>query len=154
MQLHDLRAPVGASRTRKRLGRGESSGLGKTSGKGNKGQLARSGKGKPRAGFEGGQMPMYRRMPKRGFINIFAKRWFEINVGALAGHFVDGDTVDLDALLARGVAKGRLDGLRILGNGDLGIKLTVKADHVSAGARQKIEAVGGSVAVYGSANAE
>ena len=145
MELHNLRSPSGATKKRRRVGRGESSGWGKTAGKGHKGQLARTGKGKPRAGFEGGQLPMYRRMPKRGFTNIFAKKWFVLNVGRLAAHFVDGDTVDLAALNDRGIAKGRYDGLRVIGEGEVLHKLTIKAVHVSAGARVKLESAGGQV---------
>ncbi len=142
MELHSLRRPQGATKNRKRVGRGESSGHGKTSGKGHKGQKARSGKGKPRLGFEGGQLPMYRRMPKRGFTNIFAKHWFVLNVSRLDELFVDGDTVDLLSLSDRGLAKGRYDGLRILGDGNVSVKLRVRADHVSAGAKLKLLAVG------------
>src|SRR3989339_408904 len=104
MRLNDLKAPVGANKRRKRVGRGESSGHGKTAGRGGKGQTARTGKGKPRRGFEGGQMPMYRRMPKRGFVNVFARPVVEVNIDTLAHRFGAGATVDLLALRAQGLA--------------------------------------------------
>lgn len=143
MRLHQLKAPAGANRKRTRVGRGESSGLGKTSGRGGKGQTARTGKGKPRRGFEGGQMPMYRRMPKRGFTNIFAKSWAEVNLDTLAKQFAAGSTVDIAALREKGLARNRHDGVRVLGRGEMPHALTVKADHFSASAKQKIEAAGG-----------
>jgi large subunit ribosomal protein L15 len=142
MQLHDLHAPRGANRKRKRKARGESSGLGKTAGRGGKGQTARSGKGKPGLGFEGGQMPMYRRMPKRGFHNIFRKRWAEVNLDRLE-RFAAGTEIDLGLLKAQGLANRRAEGLRVLGRGEVSHALTVKADHFTASARQKIEAAGG-----------
>lgn len=145
--LHNLKAPDGANKKRKRVGRGESSGLGKTSGRGHKGQGARTGKGKPGLGFEGGQTPMYRRMPKRGFHNIFAKPTAELNIDRLAQAFGEGATVDLDVLKERGLASNRAKVLRILGRGELGHKLVIKADHFTAGARQKIEAAGGQAVV-------
>lgn len=145
MQLHDLHAPKGANRNRRRVGRGESSGWGKTSGRGHKGQGARTGKGKPGPGFEGGQMPMYRRMPKRGFTNIFAKDWAEVNVDMLQRFFKADDVVTLESLRSVGLAKNRSDGIRILGRGELTIALKISAAHVSAGARKKIEAAGGSI---------
>ena len=142
MQLHDLRAPRGANRKQKRVGRGESSGHGKTAGRGGKGQTARSGKGKPRRGFEGGQMPMFRRMPKRGFHNIFRLHWAEINLERLT-RFAAGAEINLTVLQQAGLASKRAEGLRILGRGELGRALTIKADHFTASARQKIEAAGG-----------
>jgi large subunit ribosomal protein L15 len=145
MQLHDLKAPKGANRKHKRVGRGESSGWGNTAGSGHKGQRARTGKGKPRPGFEGGQMPMYRRMPKRGFTNIFAKSWAAVNVDTLAKRFEAGATVNLEALRKAGLAKKKADGVRILGRGEIGHALTVEADHFTRAARQKIEAAGGKV---------
>lgn len=145
MQLHTLRAPVGANKKRKRVGRGESSGHGKTAGRGGKGQTARTGKGKPGHGFEGGQVPMYRRMPKRGFTNVFAGKYAEVNLDILATRFEKGATVDFAALLTQGLAKKKDDGFRVLGRGDLKHALKVKADHVTASAKQKIEAAGGSV---------
>ena len=145
MRLHNLKAPKGANRKRKRIGRGESSNWGKTAGKGMGGQKKRSGTGKPGLGFEGGQMPMYRRMPKRGFVNIFAKKWAEVNLDTLATRFAAGATVDLATLREAGVVSGRFDGLRILGRGEIGHALTITANHVTAGAKQKIEAAGGNI---------
>ncbi|MBN1959533.1 MAG: 50S ribosomal protein L15 [Deltaproteobacteria bacterium] len=143
MRLDNLSAPVGANKKRKRVGRGESSGYGKTAGRGGKGQTARTGKGKPGRGFEGGQMPMYRRMPKRGFIPPFAKRWIEINIDMLSAYFKSGDNVDITKVVNAGLASKNADGLRVIGRGDLGHALTVTANHFSATAKQKIEAVGG-----------
>jgi len=145
MRLNDLKAPKGANKRNKRVGRGESSGHGKTGGRGGKGQTARTGKGKPRRGFEGGQMPMYRRMPKRGFVNIFAKKLAAVNVDSLAASFPAGSTVDLDALRVEGLAANWVEGVRVLGRGEIKHALTVKADHFSASAKQKIEAAGGKV---------
>ena len=147
--LHNLSAPVGAKKKRKRVGRGESSGWGKTAGRGHKGQKARTGKGKPGLGFEGGQMPMYRRMPKRGFFNRFgvdSAKVAEVNVDVLARAFAPGENVDLVALKKRGLARNRHWVLRILGRGGIDHALIVTADHVSASARQKIEAAGGEIA--------
>lgn len=143
MRLHNLKAPKGANRNRKRVGRGESSGWGKTSGTGHGGQKSRSGKGKPRPGFEGGQTPMYRRMPKRGFTNIFAKQWAEVNVDLLGSRFPAGTTVDLEAMRAAGLASRRDDGFRVLGRGEISHALTVSANHFSAAAREKLETAGG-----------
>ena len=146
MRLHDLKAPKGANKKPKRVGRGESSGYGKTSGTGHGGQKSRSGKGKPRLGFEGGQMPMYRRMPKRGFNNQrFAKVWAEVNVDILAQRFSTGAEVDLVAARKAGLATNRDEGLRVLGRGDISHALTIKAAHITASAKAKIEAAGGSV---------
>ena len=147
MQLHNLRAPAGANRKRKRVGRGESSGWGKTAGRGHKGQGARSGKGKPGPGFEGGQNPMYRRMPKRGFTNIFAKNWAEVNLDMLTKFFGADDVINLESLRAVGLAKNRDAGVRILGRGDLTVALKIEASHVTAGAKKKIEAAGGSITI-------
>jgi len=147
MQLHNLRAPAGANRKRKRVGRGESSGWGKTSGRGHKGQGARSGKGKPGPGFEGGQNPMYRRMPKRGFTNIFAKNWAEVNLDMLTKFFGADDVINLESLRGVGLAKNRDAGIRILGRGELTVALKIEASHVTAGAKKKIEAAGGSVTI-------
>lgn len=144
-RLHDLHRPVGANKKPKRVGRGESSGHGKTAGRGGKGQTARTGKGKPGAGFEGGQMPMYRRMPKRGFTNKFRRRAAEVNVGLLEAHFSAGAEVNLEAVQQAGLASGRAVVLRILGEGSLSHALQVTAEHVTAGAREKIQAAGGKV---------
>jgi large subunit ribosomal protein L15 len=149
MQLHDLKAPEGANKKRKRVGRGESSGHGKTAGRGGKGQTARTGKGKPGHGFEGGQMPMYRRMPKRGFNNIFAKPTVEVNIDVLAAHFAAGAVVDLAALREAGLATRKIVVFRVLGRGDLPHALTVKADHITAGAKEKIQKAGGTVTELG-----
>lgn len=149
MRLHNLPAPEGANRKRRRVGRGESSGWGKTAGLGQGGQKKRSGKGKPKPGFEGGQMPMYRRLPKRGFTNIFAKRWAEVNVDILSKYFPANTEVTLESLRAAGLAARKHDGVRILGRGDLEHALIVTADHFSASAREKIEAAGGKALLKG-----
>ena len=127
-----------------RRGRGHGSGNGKTAGKGHKGQKARSGA--PRPGFEGGQMPLYRRLPKRGFTNINSKQIVALNVSVL-NNFEDGATVTTEALLEKGIIKHAKDGVKLLGNGTVTGKYTVKVDAVSAGAKEKIEAAGGSVEV-------
>ena len=147
MHLHDLPAPEGANKKRKRVGRGESSGHGKTAGRGGKGQTARTGKGKPGRGFEGGQMPMYRRMPKRGFVMPFAKTWAVINVDVLALHFPSGTEVNLAAAVGAGLAARHVDGIRVIGRGELKHPLNVTAHHFSASAKQKIEAAGGKITV-------
>ena len=147
MKLHDLRpAEGGGVKAKKRLGRGIGSGLGKTSGRGHKGQNARSGGG-VRPGFEGGQMPLFRRLPKRGFTNIFAKDFAEINVGVLADYFNDGDVVTPEILLEKKLVKKANDGVRILGNGEINVKLEVKAQHFTKSAAEKIEAAGGKAEV-------
>jgi large subunit ribosomal protein L15 len=146
MRLHNLKPRPGAKHRRKRLGQGESSGHGKTSGRGGKGQTARSGSS-IRPGFEGGQMPLIRRMPKRGFNNTrFATRFLPVNLSDL-NKFEEGSRVDELALRASGIAKGRSDGVKILGHGELQRKLTVAAHAFSASARAKIEAAGGSCEV-------
>jgi len=142
MRLHDLKPRPGAKHRRKRLGAGESSGHGKTSGRGGKGQTARSGSS-IRPTFEGGQMPLIRRIPKRGFNNArFATRYLPVNLEAL-NRFDDGARVDEALLRQAGLAKGKADGIKILGNGELKKKLTVVAHAFSASARAKIEALGG-----------
>ena len=147
MKLHDLRpAEGGGVKAKKRLGRGIGSGLGKTSGRGHKGQNARAGGG-VRPGFEGGQMPLFRRLPKRGFTNIFAKDFAEINVGVLADYFNDGDVVTPEVLLEKKLVKKAKDGVRILGNGEINVKLEVKAQHFAKSAAEKIEAAGGKAEV-------
>lgn len=146
MSLHDLTPPEGARHRKKRKGRGPASGNGKTSGKGHKGQKARSG-GKVALGFEGGQMPLHRRLPKRGFGNgKFRKVWETVNVRDLE-RFEAGSVVDWDALNAAGLVRkpGSADGVKVLGEGELTVALTVKASKFSAGARAKIEAAGGSI---------
>ena len=146
MNLSTLSPRPGSRHRIKRLGCGESSGHGKTCGKGHKGQKARAG-GTVRHGFEGGQMPIYRRLPKKGFSNVdFAIRYATVNVGTLNERFDDGSEVTEAALRAAGLVKGRRhDGVKILGDGELTKKLTVSADKVSASARQKIEKAGGKV---------
>ena len=145
MKMHELSPAPGANRDVKRIGRGHGSGNGKTAGKGHKGQKARAGRGQ-RPGFEGGQMPLQRRVPKRGFNNIFATRYATVNVSAL-DVFEDGAVVDTDALKAKGLVKKTLDGVKILGNGECSKKLTVKAAAFSESAKQKIEAAGGKAEV-------
>ena len=145
MKLHDLKPAVGATTAPKRLGRGTGSGLGKTSGKGHKGAKARSGGGK-RPGFEGGQMPLTMRLPKRGFTNIFRKEYVAINVDRLE-IFEDGMVVTPVELIQHGVIKNVEDGVKILGNGEITKKLTVQANKFSESAKQKIEAAGGKAEV-------
>ena len=145
MKLYELSPAPGSKKSRKRLGRGAGSGLGKTSGKGNKGQNARSGGG-VRPGFEGGQMPLQRRVPKRGFNNIFAKRYAIVNVGDLE-RFENGSRVDFKSLKAAGLVKKKYDGLKVLGDGKLTKKLTVAASKFSNSAKMKIENLGGKAEV-------
>jgi len=144
--LDRLRPPEGAVKKKKRLGRGRASGLGKTSGRGHKGQRSRAGSGvKP--GFEGGQMPLQRRLPKRGFTNIFRVENRSVNIGAIAGIFNAGDTIDPAILLEKGLIKGRKGPVKILGSGEITIPLTIKANAFSSSAITKIEAAGGSLEV-------
>ena len=146
MKLHELQPAAGSKKARTRVGRGLGSGLGKTSGRGQKGQNSRSGGG-VRSGFEGGQMPLYRRLPKRGFNNVFAKQYAEVNVEQL-NRFEDGATVDPVALIEAGILKNVRDGIRILGNGTLETKnLTVIANGFTKSADEKITAAGGKVEV-------
>ena len=145
MKLHELQPAFGSTTAPKRLGRGVGSGLGKTSGKGHKGAKARSGGGK-RPGFEGGQMPLTRRIPKRGFTNIYAKEYATVNVGSLE-IFEDGTVVTVALLKEAGLVKQVLDGVKILGGGELTKKLTVQAAAFSASAKEKIEAAGGKAEV-------
>ena len=146
MKLHELKPAEGSRQVRNRVGRGTSSGNGKTAGRGQKGQNSRSGGG-VRSGFEGGQMPLYRRLPKRGFNNVFAKQYAEVNVAQL-NRFEDGATVDPVALIEAGILKNVRDGIRILGNGTLETKnLTVIANGFTKAAEEKITAAGGKVEV-------
>lgn len=145
MKLHELSPAPGSVKDVKRKGRGAGSGNGKTAGKGHKGQNARSGGG-VRPGFEGGQMPLQRRVPKRGFNNIFATKYAAINVSALE-RFENGAVVDEKAIMEAGLIKKPLDGIKILGNGELTKKLTVSVAAFSASAKQKIEAAGGKAEV-------
>ena len=146
MKLHELSPAAGSKREVKRIGRGAGSGQGKTAGKGHKGQKARAGRGM-RPGFEGGQMPLQRRVPKRGFVNIFGKEFSIVNVSALDQSFEDGAVVDIDALIDKGLVKKVLDGVKILGNGEISKKLTVQVNAYSEAAKQKIEAAGGKAEV-------
>ena len=143
MKLHELSPAEGSVKEGFRKGRGAGSGNGKTAGKGHKGQNARSGGG-VRPGFEGGQLPLYRKLPKRGFKNRFAVNYSIVNVAAL-NKFEDGAVVDLEALVAAKIVRKPLDGLKVLGNGELTKKLTVKATVFSATAKEKIEAAGGKI---------
>jgi len=148
MNLETLRPSDGATKNTKRRGRGVGSGQGRTGGRGNKGQKSRSGySGRP--GFEGGQMPLQRRVPKRGFKNPFRKDLAFVNVGRLGQRFDAGSTVTPLEVRAKGLIKHLRDGLKVLGNGELKTKLTVKAHAFSEGARKKIEAAGGSCEVIG-----
>ncbi len=145
MKLHEISPAAGSTTAPKRLGRGVGSGLGKTSGKGHKGSKARSGGGKAQ-GFEGGQMKLVRRIPKRGFTNIYAKEYATINLSALEA-FEDGAVVDAQALKNAGIVKNAKDGIKGLGNGELTKKLTVKAAKFSKSAAEKIEGNGGKAEV-------
>ena len=146
MELSNLRPAEGSKHSDNfRRGRGHGSGNGKTAGKGHKGQKARSGA--PRPGFEGGQMPLYRRIPKRGFTCPSSKEIVAINLGVLNDRFEDGAVVDINALIETGIVKNPKDGVKILGNGEITKKLTVKANAFSASAKEKIEAVGGGAEV-------
>jgi len=145
MKLHELSPAAGSTKDVKRIGRGHGSGQGKTAGKGHKGQKARSGGG-VRPGFEGGQTALARRIPKRGFNNIFANKYAIVNVSDLE-KFVDGTVVDTELLKASGIIKKELDGVKVLGNGELTKNLTVKAAKFSAAAKEKIEKAGGKAEV-------
>ena len=145
MKLHELKPAEGSRKPRRRVGRGIGSGMGKTSTRGTKGQFSRTGGG-TRPGFEGGQMPLYRRLPKRGFKNTFAKKYAEENVEQL-NCFDNGAVVDPAALIEAGILKNVLDGVRVLGNGELTKSLTVQAQGFTKSAQQKIEAAGGKAEV-------
>ncbi len=145
MKLHELKPAKGSTHKPKRVGRGVGSGWGKTAGRGNKGLKARSGGG-VRPGFEGGQMPLHRRLPKRGFTNIFKKEIAVVNISDLS-RFEQGSVVDQASLVRSGLVKGRNDGIKLLGQGDINFALTVKLNAVSRSAKEKIEAAGGTVEV-------
>lgn len=145
MKLHELKPNPGSVKKKKRLGRGTASGQGKTAGRGMNGQGSRSGGG-TRPGFEGGNMPLYRRLPKRGFTNIFGTQYAELNVEEL-NQFEDGAEITPEVLKSEGILKKQLDGVKILGNGELEKKLTVKAHKFSKSAVEKIEAAGGKAEV-------
>jgi large subunit ribosomal protein L15 len=147
MELHNLSPKAGSTKDRKRVGRGPGSGNGKTAGKGHKGQLSRSGHSHKR-NFEGGQMPLVRRMPKRGFTNIFRKEYVIVNVGQLE-RFPAGSDITPDLLLAEGVISRLRDGVKVLGDGSLSRKLTVRAHKFSKKAQELIQAAGGSCEVIG-----
>lgn len=145
MRLEELKPVAGSTHRKKIVGRGIGSGVGKTSGKGHKGQNARSGGG-VRPGFEGGQMPLYRRLPKRGFTNIFAKQYVAVNVEVL-DKFNDGDEVTAETLLEKGIISKTLDGVKVLGRGEVTKKVTVKVAKISESAKEKIEKAGGKTEV-------
>lgn len=145
MNLGELRAPEGASKNKKRLGRGSGSGHGKTSGRGHKGQRARSG-GRGKTGFEGGQMPLQRRLPKRGFTNIFRKEYTILNLGDL-DQFATSSIVDISALLEAGLVKKITAGVKLLADGDIKKPLTIKVHKFSQAAKEKVEAAGGRIEV-------
>ena len=145
MKLHELSPAAGSSKSAWRKGRGPGSGNGKTGGRGHKGQNARTGGG-VRPGFEGGQIPLYRRLPKRGFNNVFAKNYAIVNVSDL-NKFDDGDVITVEALLEKRIIRKALDGVKILGRGELTKKVTVQAAIFSTGAKEKIESVGGKCEV-------
>lgn len=150
-----LRAPEGANKKPKRVGRGSSSGLGTTAGKGNKGQQSRSGKGTPYVGFEGGQMPLYRRIAQRGFSNSpFKKEFAIINLVDLEAKYADGETVNRTSLKEKGLVGKIVDGIKVLGNGEISKKLTVEVEKISASAKEKIEKAGGSVKVISEKSAK
>lgn len=144
MDLSSLRAPAGATKKRKRVGRGESSGWGKTAGRGNKGQKARSG-GKVRAGFEGGQMPLARRLPKRGFRNPFREKYIAVNLTDICRKFSQGAVINEEALLASGVLRKKGDKVKILAKGEINFPVTIKLSKISQAAKEKITAAGGTV---------
>ena len=147
MKLHELNSTPGSTHRRKRVGRGDSSGMGKTACRGEKGQKSRTGS-KIRPFFEGGQIPLYRRLPKRGFTNdMFKKEYAIVNVELLNDLFNDGDTVSIETLLEQGIVKKELCGLKVLGRGEITKKLTVKATIFSGSAKEKIEAAGGKAEV-------
>lgn len=142
----ELHAPRGANKKPKRVGRGSSSGLGSTAGKGNKGQQSRSGSAVPYVGFEGGQMPLFRRIARRGFSNVaFKKVYACVNVSAIDAKFADGETVNRESLKAKGLVKSVVDGVKVLGDGEVTKKLTVEVEKITASAKEKVEKAGGSV---------
>jgi len=144
MKLNELRPAEGATKSRKRLGRGKGSGLGKTSGRGEKGQKSRSGY-RSKRGFEGGQMPLVRRLPKRGFTNIFAAETKEIGLSLISIHFKDGETVSLEALRDKKLVNSRVEKIVVLASGELTTKVNVVADRITKGAREAILAKGGTI---------
>ncbi len=150
-----LVAPEGANRKPKRVGRGSSSGLGSTAGKGNKGQQSRSGKSGPYVGFEGGQMPLYRRIARRGFSNApFKKVFAVVNLSDLDNKFTDGEVVNRNSLKEKGLVGKVISGVKILGNGDISKKLSIEVEKISSSAKEKIEKAGGSVKLTSEKSAE
>ncbi len=150
--IHNIGAPKGANKDKKRVGRGPGSGLGKTSGRGHKGQKSRSGySGRP--GFEGGQMPLQRRLPKRGFTNIFKKVWIEVQLAHLADRFDESEQITPELMAERGLIKkshlGRFDGVVVLGGGEVSKKLSITAHRFTKSAKEKIEAAGGTASLVG-----
>ena len=153
LSLNNLKAPEGATHKKKRVGRGPGSGLGKTAGRGNKGQKSRSGYSGMR-GFEGGQMPLHRRLPKRGFTNIFKREWAEVNLADLEKQFDAGASVTPEALVEKGlVRRSKSKAVVVLGQGELKKSLTVSAHRFSSAAKQKIEAAGGKAEIIGTPEA-
>jgi large subunit ribosomal protein L15 len=148
LSLNNLHAAKGSTHKKKRVGRGPGSGLGKTAGRGEKGQKSRSGYSR-KVGFEGGQMPLHRRLPKRGFTNIFKKRWLEVSLSALDQHFADNEEVTPEVLHERGLIKKAKHDVVVLGSGEIGKPLRVSAHRFSKSAREKIEKAGGAATVLG-----
>ena len=148
MELNGIKPAAGSKHAKRRVGRGIGSGLGKTAGRGHKGQKSRAG-GFHKVGFEGGQMPLHRRLPKRGFTNIFKKRWLEVSVGALEQHFQADEEVTPELLHARGVIKKAKHDVVVLGNGELSKALRISAHRFTKSAREKIEKAGGAVVELG-----
>jgi large subunit ribosomal protein L15 len=148
LSLNNLHPAKGSTHKKKRVGRGPGSGLGKTSGRGEKGQKSRSGYSM-KIGFEGGQMPLHRRLPKRGFTNIFKKKWIEVSLAALEKHFADNDEVTPEVMHHRGIIKKAKHDIVVLGNGDVSKSLKVSAHRFTRSAREKIEKAGGAVTIIG-----
>lgn len=144
MKIHDLKPAPGSKKSKKRVGRGSGSGLGATAGKGHKGQKARSG-ASIKAGFEGGQMPLIRRLPKRGFTNRFAKEYEIVNLKILEERFNEGDIVSVETLKEKNIIKGNKDGVKILGDGELAKKLVINVDKISDAAAKKVKERGGEI---------
>jgi len=151
LSLNNLHPAKGSTHKKKRLGRGPGTGLGKTAGRGNKGQKSRSGYSS-KTGFEGGQMPLHRRLPKRGFTNIFKKQWIEVSLGALENSFAADDEITPEVLHERGIIKKAKHDIVVLGNGDVTKALKVSAHRFTRSAREKIEKAGGTASVIGDKN--
>ena len=153
LSLNNIRPAKGSTHKKKRVGRGPGSGLGKTAGRGEKGQKSRSGYSR-KIGFEGGQMPLHRRLPKRGFTNIFKKRWLEVNLAALERHFSANEEVTPELLHERGIIKKAKHDVVVLGTGELGKPLRISAHRFTKSAREKIEKAGGTVSEIGAAQTQ